>query len=156
MIPPHTDLSERAVNPLRGIDLRLSPALVRKLETVVEKARDKFTVDLARRLRRMRDAMAALAEGRIEDGELLQVVFEESLQIKGVGGTVGYDVLSRLAKSLNDFVAGRETLGRTQIEIVKLHIDSIYVVIANRITGAGGIIEDQVLTGLEQAARKFG
>tara|TARA_R110002012_G_scaffold120277_3_gene269497 strand:+ start:2789 stop:3205 length:417 start_codon:yes stop_codon:yes gene_type:complete len=138
------------------MDLRLSPAVLRRLEEVVNESRERFVVDLAARLRTLRASTQARLNGQMSDPDLLTLVFEESLQIKGMGGTIGYQVLSMIATILNDFVAGRQDLGRIQFEILQLHIDAMYVVIADRITDNGGILEDQVLSGLRMAVRKFG
>ena len=103
----------------------------------------------------MRESVEAVHSGHMQQPDLLTLVFDESLQIKGMGGTIGYNVLSLIATTLNDFVDGRTKLGRIQFEILELHIDAMYVVIANRITADGGILEDQVLNGLRTAVRKF-
>ena len=155
LLPPAEDLTQRAVNSTTGMDLRLSPGVLRRLEEVVNKSRERFVVDLAARLRKLRASTQARTDGQMSDVDLLKLVFEESLQIKGMGGTIGYQVLSLIATTLNDFVTGRQTLGRIQFEILQLHIDAMYVVIADRITDNGGILEDQVLSGLRTAVRKF-
>lgn len=156
MVPPVEELRERAVNSTTGMDLRLSPAVLRRLEAVVNESRERFVVDLAARLRKLRTTVQAVLDGELSQEDLLLLVFDESLEIKGMGGTIGYDVLSLIATTLNDFVAGRTQLGRIQFEILQLHIDAMYVVIADRITEHGGILEDQVLSGLRAAVRKFG
>jgi hypothetical protein len=156
LLPPAEDLTQRAASSTTGLDLRLNPALLRRLEDVVNESRERFVVDLAARLRKLRVSTQARVDGQISDTDLLHLVFEESLQIKGMGGTIGYQVLSLIATTLNDFVTGRQTLGRIQFEILQLHIDAMYVVIADRITDNGGILEDQVLSGLRMAVKKFG
>lgn len=156
ILPPFEELRQRALNSTTGMDLRLNPAVLRRLEAVVNESREKFVVDLASRLRSLRAAVQAVLEGQMSQPELLKLVFDESLQIKGMGGTIGYNVLSLIATTLNDFVTGRTELGRIQFEILQLHIDAMYVVIADRITDNGGILEDQVLSGLRTAVRKFG
>lgn len=156
LLPPLQDLASKAVNSSTGMDLRLSPAVLKRLEAVVNSSRERFIVDLAIRLKKMRSNTQSVADGHLGQKEMLELVFDESLQIKGSGGTIGYNVLSLIATTLNDFVYGRTRLSRTQFEILQLHIDAMYVVIANRITDNGGILEDQVLSGLRTAVRKFG
>lgn len=156
LLPPLEDLTHKAVNSSTGLDLRLNPAVLKRLEEVVNQSRERFIVDLAKRLRTMRVAVQGVIDGKLDRKDMLHVVFEESLQIKGAGGTIGYTVLSLIATTLNDFVYKRTELGRTQFEILQLHIDAMYVVIANRITANGGILEDQVLSGLRTAVAKFG
>ncbi len=155
IIPPRADLKKKAVNLRQGFDLRLTPEVVRKLEEVVHKSRDAFTADIAERLVAMR---RLLQEQRPEDEqqrEMIAYIYESSLEIKGAGGTIGYDLLSQIGKSMNDFVAGLSRLNERQVRVVGLHIDALYAVLANRITGRGGIIEAAIVEAFGEARRKF-
>jgi hypothetical protein len=42
-----------------------------------------------------------------------------------------------------------------QLDIIAAQIDALYVVMGNRIQGSGGKIEMQLLSALEEAARKY-
>ena len=43
IIPPRPDLKRKAVNFSKGFDLKLTPEVLQKLETVFHKSQDKFT-----------------------------------------------------------------------------------------------------------------
>ena len=58
IIPPRPDLKRKAVNFSKGFDLKLTPEVLEKLETVVHKSQDKFTADIAERLTAMRRSIA--------------------------------------------------------------------------------------------------
>lgn len=155
IIPPRPDLRRKAVNYSKGFDLKLSPAMVQKLEQVVHKARDNFTADIADRLVAMRKALRDAGESPEQAAETLALVYMNSLEIKGAGGTIGYDLLTAIGKSLNDFVTGMNGLDRRRADIIDLHIDALYVVLANRITGRGGPTEAAVLKAFSAVRTKF-
>ena len=60
-----------------------------------------------------------------------------------------------MAKSLNDYIRGLKNVTKVQIEIITLHVDALYVILGQHITGAGGATEAEVLSALLQATRKF-
>lgn len=154
IIPPRADLKKKAVNFTTGLDLRLTPELVRKLEKVVHESRDRFTTDIAERLSAMRRDLVEVGDPAAQRA-LVGRIYASSLEIKGAGGTIGYDLLTQIGKSLNDFVHGLEALDGRQARVVGLHIDALYVVLANRITGRGGIIESAIVEAFGEARRKL-
>lgn len=155
IIPPRPDLRRKAVNHTRGFDFKLPPAMVEKLEQVVHKARDTFTADIAARLVAMRTALREVSEGDGDAGQALHAIYRDSLEIKGAGGTIGFDLLTAIGKSLNDFVTGMDSLDRRRIDIIDLHIDALYVVLADNITGRGGPTEAAVLKAFSAVREKF-
>ncbi len=155
IIPPRADLKQKAVNLSKGFDLRLTPEVVRKLEEVVHKSRDAFTTDIAEKLVEMRRLLLESRPEPEQQRELVARIYDASLDIKGAGGTIGYDLLTQIGKSLNDFVAGMQALDDRQVRVVGLHIDALYAVLANRITGRGGIIESAIVEAFGEARRKF-
>lgn len=78
-----------------------------------------------------------------------------SLDIKGLGGMFGFPLLTAFAKSLNDFVTPLRDASNTQMAVIHTHIDAMYVVLMQRITGTGGKVEGQVLDAFKTATKKF-
>ncbi len=157
IIPPRSDLRRKAVNRTKGFDLKLTPETLRKLTEVVHRAHDDFTSDISQRLVAMRDILDFVrADDSLEAGRVgLARLYADSLEIKGAGGTIGYDLLTLIGKSLNDFVGRLTVLEETEMRVIELHIDALYVVLANRIKGAGGEIEGEVVDAFRALNAKF-
>ena len=155
IIPPRADLKKKAVNQTTGFDLRLTPEVVRKLEEVVHRSRDAFTADIAERLMAMRRVLAETGPLPADQRAMVAQLYGSSLEIKGAGGTIGYELLTLIGKSLNDFVAGLARLDDRQVRVVCLHIDAMYAVLANRITGRGGMVEGAIMEAFGEARRRF-
>lgn len=156
MIPPRADLKRKAVNFHKGIDLTLPPEMVTKLEQVVHRSRDKFTVDLTRRLTSIRQACEAVERNGMTMGRFIPEVHGESLEIKGAGGTIGYQLVSEIGHLMDIFLRNKQDLNEIQMQVFKLAVDAVFVVLAQRILGGGAALEQQVVKSLAIAVRKFG
>lgn len=155
IIPPRSDLRQKAVNFSKGLDLRLDRQVLVELEKVVHKSTDKIIKDIADRLAAMRLTLKAVSSKKIEAHEARQAIFSHSHAIKGIGGTIGFDLLTSISKSLNDIAGSEVALTKRMIKILDLHIDALYVVVAKRIKGVGGQVEEQVVQSFDEARRKF-
>ncbi|PJI37600.1 hypothetical protein [Ferrovibrio sp.] len=154
-MPPSQELRRKAVNFKKGFKLKLEPEEIRKLEAVVEKATDQFTVEVAEKLRGLRVALNDVANSQIGADQAMQAIRSLSLEIKGMGGMFKYPLLTAFAKSLNDFTKDMGVPTPIQLDIIAAQIDALYVVMGNRIQGSGSKIEMQLLGALEEAARKY-
>ncbi len=154
-MPPAQELRRKAVNFKKGFRLKLEPEEIKKLEAVVEKATDQFTVEVADKLRSLRIALNDVANSQIGADQAMQAIRSISLEIKGMGGMFKYPLLTAFAKSLNDFTKDMGAPTPIQLDIIAAQIDALYVVMANRIQGSGSKVEMELLGALEEAARKY-
>ncbi|MBS4046932.1 MAG: hypothetical protein ACK4Z4_01435 [Ferrovibrio sp.] len=154
-MPPAQELRRKAVNFKKGFRLKLEPEEIKKLEAVVEKATDQFTVEVADKLRALRLALNDVANSQIGADQAMQAIRSISLEIKGMGGMFKYPLLTAFAKSLNDFTKDMGAPTPIQLDIIAAQIDALYVVMANRIQGSGSKVEMELLSALEEAARKY-
>ena len=75
--------------------------------------------------------------------------------MKGQGGTFGYQLITDFAEGLYNFTAKGSGLSDNHVEIIKAHIDAMRVVIRERVDGDGGDIGKQLKAGLEQSVEKY-
>lgn len=75
--------------------------------------------------------------------------------MKGQGGTFGYQLITDFAEGLYNFTAKGSGLSDSHVEIIKAHIDAMRVVIRERIDGDGGTIGKELKTGLEASVQKY-
>ena len=155
IIQPSGDLRKRAVNFKTGFGVVLSAGETQKLQNVVEKSSEKFVRDIGATLRKLREDLAVLPEGEILTPDMLQRVSNDAVDIKGLGGTFKFPLLTQIAKSLHDYVLQIQTPSAWNAVIVGHHIDALYVVLAQRITGFGGQIESELLAALRAASSKY-
>lgn len=155
IIQPSMDLRKRAVNFKTGFGVILAPDEAFKLETVVEKSSDTFAKQVAAKLKVLRESLAGLSDETAPHLALIQRVAADALEIKGLGGTFKFPLLTQIAKSLHDYAAQIKEPNVWHGVIFAHHIDALYVVLAQRITGLGGKVEADLLKALRQASTKY-
>ena len=132
IIRPPDDLRRRAVNTTRGLNFDLTSDEIRRIETAVHRSKDRFVSQVAEKLKALR-ALHQEAETKPElRPAYLAELRDETLAIKGLGGMFGYSLVTSIAGNLNDFVLKRQTVDTPQLTVIRLHIDSIYVILARK------------------------
>ena len=95
----------------------------------------------------------------VDDGPNRKSYFERINSIahdmKGQGGTFGYQLITDFAEGLYEFTAKGSGLSDNHVEIVKAHIDAMRVVIRERIEGDGGDIGNELKKGLAASVEKY-
>jgi HPt (histidine-containing phosphotransfer) domain-containing protein len=155
IIQPSMDLRKRAVNFKTGFGVILTPDEAVKLEAVVEKSSDNFAKQVSAKLKVLRQSLAGLDDGNAPHLALIQRVAADALEIKGLGGTFKFPLLTQIAKSLHDYAAQIKEPNVWHGVIFAHHIDALYVVLVQRITGLGGKTEAELLKALRQASTKY-
>lgn len=75
--------------------------------------------------------------------------------MKGQGGTFGFNLISSFAVSLYDFTRPRDSYSDEVVELVKSHIDAMKAVIVGRVKGDGGEVGKELTETLHKAIEKF-
>jgi hypothetical protein len=100
---------------------------------------------------------AALGELIAVEGdqkEQIAKVFQISHDMKGQGGSFGYDLITTIGNGLCRYLEDREEVGPAEIEAIKIHVGSMYLVLTQGIKGEGGDAGVQLLNGLEPVIAK--
>ena len=87
--------------------------------------------------------------------EELNGVFQVAHDIKGQGGSFGYDLMTAIGNELCRFIEKSDKTGPGEIEAIKLHIDALKLVIAEDLKGNGGKAGEQMLSGLQKICDKL-
>lgn len=148
------ELKRKAVGYQKGLELALTPDLVSGFEAVVNKSRDRFVASVAPLLARLRGLQGGALASPEATAAFLAQVQEVSYTIKGLGGTLGYPLATTAAKSLNDFVLDRETLDRKKLDVIRVHVDALYLILA-RPAASEDATQRAVIEGLFRIAEKF-
>jgi len=95
----------------------------------------------------------------VDTPEKRREFFEEINRIahdmRGQGGTFGYPLITDFADSLESFTMIKTGITDNMVELVKAHVDSMRVVIKNRIKGEGGEKGAQLKQSLNMAIESY-
>ena len=154
IIPPQTDLKRRTVNFVKGFDINLSPQQLDELEQVVQRSTETFVRDIGKDLADCRKLVVAAISDNSKASTALENSADLAYSVKALGGTFQYPLMTQIAKSLEIFVADRTTANMKQLLVIQLHIDSLYVILASRVTGFGTTVEQATVAALTKLAER--
>lgn len=147
-------LRQKAVNHRTGLPLMLTDEVRGQIEGVIAASIDSFATEVLGKLVEMRQIIARLGKDEVSRAFVLPSVQELAFDIKGMGGLFGYPLLTALGKSLNDFIGTLTMPSEASFEIISIHIDALYVLLAQHVTGQGGEVERVLISTLASAVDK--
>ncbi len=146
-----------ALKEIIGIDdpLAIDLEAIEKAEEVIASLSDSYLVSVAEDFRKLDEAVMKLEAATGDRKEELMEVFQGALNLKGQGGTFGYDLMTEIGKGLCRFIEKLDNAGQNEVEAIKLHINSMKWVIGADMKGDGGDDGAKMLAGLQQVCDKF-
>ena len=106
-------------------------------------------------LKKIDAAYAKLAAATGDRKEEMNGVFQVSHDIKGQGGSFGYDLMTAIGNELCRLIEKADKIGAGEVEATKLHIDAMKLVIGEDLKGNGGKQGEQMLSGLQKVCDKL-
>ncbi len=154
LIQPPNTLREKVGPPGTG---GVDADVLARAEKVIEDMADNYLVwvkdDIAN-LQAACDDLAA-AEPGSDPKPHLERLFSIAHDMKGQGGSFGYPLITRVGNTLCRLVENLETPSDRDIEAIRLHVDAMRLIIANRMTDDGGPEGHRLIRGLELVLAKI-
>ncbi len=126
-----------------------------KAEEAIASMADSYLDSVADDFRKIDEAFKKLEAARGDRKGELMGVFQEALNLKGQGGSFDYDLMTAIGNELCRLIEKLDKAGPKEVEAIKVHIDSMKLVIGNDIKGDGGDTGKKMLTGLMQVCDKL-
>ncbi len=132
----------------------LSSQMLKRAEDVVLKHAEKYIeraqIQIDGLVEAMREAQEAEGDGKTS----FEKIFLQSHDIRGLGSTFGYFLVSDIAASLCNFVETVDTADDGVMDVMNAHVDALRGMIGNNVKGDGGPIGREIIEGLAQAVAK--
>ncbi len=106
-------------------------------------------------IRKLYEAFWKLEGSKGDRKDEFSGVYQEVHKLKDQGKKFGYGLLSAIGGELCRFIEKLDEAGPKEIEVIKLHLESMKMVIAGNIKGTGGETGEEMLVGLKQVAACF-
>ncbi len=84
-----------------------------------------------------------------------QEIYRQSHDIRGLGATFGYMLVTEIASSLCIFIEGLADIDEEAMDVVQAHVEALRGLIVNDIKGDGDKIGRDIAGGLAQAVTQF-
>jgi hypothetical protein len=152
VIKPPDTLSAKVTKGGPGaVDL----AAIERAESVIANMADSYLDWVEEDLVKITKAQEALKANPDDPVDRLDKVFQVAHDMKGQGGSFGYDLMTILGNDLCRFIEGKETVSKVDLEVIDLYIGTMHIVISKRMSGDGGAEGNKVLTGLAAVVAKI-
>ena len=149
--PPNVLKEKGGTDGPGAIDLEA----LEKAEKVIASLANSYLDPVADDLRNIDETFGKLEAATGDRKEELMAVFQTALILKGQGGSFGYDLMTTIGNELCRLIEKLDKAGPKEVEAIKLHIDSMKLVISNDIKGDGGVTGKEMLAGLQQVCDKL-
>ncbi len=149
--PPNTLKSKVREGGPGAVDL----ATLERAENVIAEMADSYLEWVQEDLKRIDEAYKKLAAGSGERTKEAEEVFQIAHDIKGQGGSFGYDLMTLIANELCRLIERQDGFGEAEVQAVKVHIDAMKLVIQNRMKGDGGKNGQALVDGIRQVGDKL-
>jgi hypothetical protein len=140
-IKPPSTLQEK----FAGESAKLTPEAIEKAETAMEHVAEDYGETLLQEIEQLRKSVDEFRAQ--QDGELSEM-FRQSFDLKGLGSTLGYPLLSSLGKTLCQMFEKRKKLNELDHSIVNAHITAMTAIVSNDIRGKDDKTGQAILTDL--------
>jgi hypothetical protein len=126
-----------------------------RAEQVISGMTDSYLEWVVDDLKKIEQAYSALESASGDKKAEMNGVFQVSYDIKGQGGSFGYDLMTAIGNELCRLIEKADKIGAGEVTAVKLHIDAMKLVIAEDLKGTGGTEGEKMLSGLQQVCDKL-
>ncbi|MFC1673188.1 phosphorelay protein [Pseudomonadota bacterium] len=125
-----------------------------KAEDVIANLADDYLDWVKEDFVRLEAAYEKLKAGEGDDKENLDAVFQIGHDMKGQGGSFGYELMTAIGDHLCRLVEKVETVGPREFTMIRVHIDAMRIVITKELKGDGGDEGRKLLMGLTLVGEK--
>lgn len=134
----------------------IDPAIIARAEKKVEDISKNYTESANTELVELQEAFQKCSAVQGE----LQTPFIRKInmlvhELRGQGASFGYPLLTEFANFLFDFTDGLKMASGPQMEIIKAHIDTMHIVVVQKINGDGGAVGQQLKQTLKIAIERY-
>ncbi len=152
IINPPSTLKNKVTYSASGVDL----AMLEKAEEIIAGLQGSYLEWVQEDLEKLQ-ALFDQAQATAPDQRtgLLSEIFRIAHDIKGQGGSFGYDLMTAVGNQLCRFVEKLERVGDAELEVIKLHLDSMRLIIGERMEGSGGKAGEEMVAGLQAVIAKL-
>ena len=152
-VPPHNALRQRlgGSGRLGAID----PAAIAKAEAALKSLSSNFTQWLADEITKLEAARQAV---RVQGAtaEAMESLYLRAHDLKGLGTTYGYQLITRVASSLSRMIDGKDKRAAAPLELIDAHIDAIKAAVRDEIKSDEHPVGRVLVEELERRVRAMG
>jgi chemotaxis protein histidine kinase CheA len=149
------------INPPHAIATKVSGSgpmserMVKNADFVLKKHAEAYANTSKILVEKLAKIVEQLDENSNGQKQIIQSIFNLTHNIRGQGGTFGYDLITDIAASLCEFTDELDTCDAKAIKLINAHVDALRAVIMENATGDGGDTGKAISQSLGLAVHKL-
>ncbi len=148
--PEIIEIPTRSSPSLPAEPVDIDPELLAKAEALVAGLRPQYLSWVREDLDRLQATWeSARATEIVQRAEAMRAAFAVAHDIKGQGGSFGYPLMTDIGAQLCRFLEAGGRFDDEALEVVRLHIEAMRLVVADRMEGDGGDAGRKLMRGLQ-------
>lgn len=149
--PPNTLREKVAVGGPGAVD----EATLKRAEQAIIDMTGEYLSWVQKDISRLEAACKELKIGNGNREQKLEEIFHVSHDIKGQGGSFGYDLMTIIGNQVCRLIEKADPDDNELIDVVVVHVEAMKLVIGSNIKGHGGRDGELMLVGLEKVCGKI-
>tara|TARA_R110000787_G_scaffold186397_4_gene298032 strand:- start:2389 stop:2874 length:486 start_codon:yes stop_codon:yes gene_type:complete len=130
-------------------------ATLERAEQAIADMSDSYLEWVEEDLKRMDVAYKNLEQAETPRKEEADAVFQIAHDIKGQGGSFGYDLMTVIGNELCRLIERTESFGSAEVQAIKVHVDALKIVIQTGMKGDGGANGQALVDGIRKVGDKL-
>lgn len=126
-----------------------------RAEKVIADMADSYLEWVQEDLKKMDECYKAMQTAELPRKDASEGLFQVAHDIKGQGGSFGYDLMTVIGNELCRLLERQDSFGSAEMQAIKVHIDAMKLVIQNKMTGDGGANGKALVAGIRQVGDKL-
>ena len=132
----------------------VTPEALERAETVIADLADDYLKWVEEDLANLQAALENLKAAKGDNSGALEEIFQIVHDIKGQGGSFGYQMMTEIGNHLCRFVESLESANPVEIGVIELHVDALRLVISDDMKGDSSAAGNSLFKGLELEVAK--
>ena len=154
VLPPNRELADMLGDDFSAADL-FTEQLIQQAQEELQKQEAVF-IEWANDDIHELERCYTLLEADLNDSKACDRMMEAAYVIKSQAGIFGYDLGTRVAGSMVDYLAAHHNLNREHLTVLRKHIDTMAVIFHQKIKETGQQIGAELLDSLHKLVMKLG
>jgi len=149
--PPNALKSKVSIGGAGAVD----EAALRRAEEAIAGMTDEYLEWVVQDIARIEAACKELKSSSDERVEKLQGVFQVAHDIKGQGGSFGFDLMTTIGNQVCQVIDKADSDDPDIVDVIDVHVDAMKLIVASRLKGDGGRDGELMLAGLQKVCEKI-
>lgn len=134
--------------------MKIDPEAIKRAEQALDALSDDFDGWLGENLEHLRAALSTLRAEGGDTEENRQSFYTAAHDLKGLGSTLGYPLVTRISGSLSRLVGGLNGSAIEHLPTIGSHVDALTAIVSQSIHGADDDLGAQLASELEDLVDK--